>query len=126
MAGGVPTVCVPNLQSKQCVKPFPDHADVNGGGPPSQPNATADINGGKMDGFITQAQAGQRGCLDVTDPACTNRAQPDVLGNLTADFGFGQQPRSPQVLPVHPTTTLTGTPAGGRRRAAPSTTSADG
>jgi phospholipase C len=60
------------------------------------------------------------------DPRPDVRENVSVLGNLTADFDFGQQPRSPQVLPVHPTTTLTGTPTGGRRRAAPRTNSADG
>ena len=43
-----------------CVAPYVDHADVNGGGPHSAPNATADINGGKMDGFIGQAESGQK------------------------------------------------------------------
>ena len=71
MKNGSPTVCVNDPQTGQCVAPYLDHADVNGGGPHSAPNATADINGGKMDGFIAQAQAGRRGCLVPTDPACT-------------------------------------------------------
>lgn len=33
-----------------------------------------------------------------------------ILGNLVNDFDFGQAPRPPVVLPVHPTTTPTGTP----------------
>jgi phospholipase C len=84
MANGVPTVCVPDPQTNQCVKPFPDHSDVNGGGPHSEGNATADINGGKMDGFVGQAESGRRGCLDPTNPACTNSSQPDVMGYHTA------------------------------------------
>jgi phospholipase C len=80
MKNGVPTVCVNDARTGQCVAPYLDHADVNGGGPHSAPNATADINGGKMDGFIAQAQSGRRGCLVPTDPACTNSAQPDVMG----------------------------------------------
>ena len=44
--------------------PYVDHADVNGGGPHSAPNAVADVDGGKMDGFIGQAQSGRKGCLD--------------------------------------------------------------
>jgi phospholipase C len=83
MKNGVPTVCVTNPQTGQCVAPSVDHADVNGGGPHSAPNATADINGGKMDGFIAQAESGLRGCLNPTDPACTNSAQPDVMGYHT-------------------------------------------
>ena len=36
-----------------------------------------------MDGFIGQAEAGQKGCADPTDPACTNSATPDVMGYHT-------------------------------------------
>jgi phospholipase C len=80
MQNGQPTVCVNDPATSTCVTPYVDHADVNGGGPHSQPNATADINGGKMDGFIGQAQSGRRGCLNPTDPACTNSPVPDVMG----------------------------------------------
>jgi phospholipase C len=83
MKNGVPTVCVPDPQSNQCVAPYVDHADVNGGGPHSAPNATADVNGGQMNGFIAQAQSGRRGCLNPTDPACTNSSKPDVMGYHT-------------------------------------------
>jgi phospholipase C len=81
---GSPTVCVPNAATGACVFPFVDHADVNGGGPHSQNNATADVNNGKMDGFIGQAIAGRKGCFDPTDPACTNSPEPDVMGYHTA------------------------------------------
>lgn len=83
MTGGVPSVCVPDPASGQCVKPYPDHADVNGGGPHGQTNATADINGGKMDGFVSQARAAKKGCVDPTNPACANSATPDVMGYHT-------------------------------------------
>ena len=33
-----------------------------------------------------------------------------VLADLTSDFDFTQAPRPPMTLPVHPDTTLTGTP----------------
>ena len=36
-----------------------------------------------MDGFIGQAESGRKGCLDPTDPACTNSAKPDVMGYHT-------------------------------------------
>src|SRR5205807_7584777 len=72
MKAGKPTVCVIDPATGACVAPYVDHADVNGGGPHSQVNATADINGGKMNGFIGQAESGRRGCLNPTDPACTN------------------------------------------------------
>jgi phospholipase C len=80
MANGQPTVCVPDPATSRCVKPFHTDADVNGGGPHGQDNATADINGGKMDGFIAQAEQGSKGCTDPNNPACTNSATPDVMG----------------------------------------------
>jgi phospholipase C len=85
-ADGLPkTVCVPDPHKQNaCVKPYVDHADVNGGGPHSATNATADVHGGKMDGFVAQAEAGRRGCLNTTNPACTNGATPDVMGYHTA------------------------------------------
>ena len=36
-----------------------------------------------MDGFIGQAESAARGCLDPTDPACTQLGQPDVMGYHT-------------------------------------------
>ena len=41
------------------------------------------------------------------DPRPDVREEVPILGNLTDDFDFGQAPRSPVVLPVHPHTTLT-------------------
>jgi phospholipase C len=80
---GTPTACVPDSQTGQCVKPYADHADVNGGGPHSAVNATADINGGQMNGFVNQALGARKGCLNTTNPACTNSASPDVMGYHT-------------------------------------------
>jgi phospholipase C len=80
MQDGSPSVCVNDPMTATCVAPFPDHADVNGGGPHSDVAAQADINGGKMDGFIGQAQGGKRGCADPTNPACTAGAGTDVMG----------------------------------------------
>jgi phospholipase C len=83
MADGKPSVCVNDPATGACVAPYEDHADVNGGGPHNVANATADINGGKMDGFIAQAESGRKGCADPTDPACSNSATPDVMGYHT-------------------------------------------
>jgi phospholipase C len=44
------------------------------------------------------------------DPRPTVRENVPILGNLTKEFDFSQSPRSPVLLPVHPKTTLTGTP----------------
>jgi phospholipase C len=69
-ADGIPHgVCVPDPVNGGCVAPFHDSADINYGGPHSAKNATADIDAGKMDGFVGQAETGQ-GC-STTDPNCS-------------------------------------------------------
>ncbi len=85
-ADGLPAggVCVPGPGGDPCVAPYPDHADVNGGGPHGQRNAAADVDGGKMDGFVGQAAAARKGCADPTNPACSNSATSDVMGYHTA------------------------------------------
>src|SRR6516162_8451807 len=66
-ADGIPAgTCVPNPLTNQCVKPFHNPNDENFGGPHGASNATADINGGKMDGFIQQEQKGSK-------TACNNK-----------------------------------------------------
>ena len=54
--GGHFTVCVPDPLTRSCVAPYHDGSDQNAGGPHAHPAAMADIDGGKMDGFIGQAQ----------------------------------------------------------------------
>ncbi len=83
MKGGKPTACVPAGAGKPCQRPFVDHADVNGGGPHGQVNATADIDGGKMDGFIEQVGSAKKGCLDPNNPACASSGMSDVMGYHT-------------------------------------------
>jgi phospholipase C len=76
-------VCVPNPATSGCDKPFHDTRDLNSGGPHGQANATADINGGKMDGFVASAEnAKRKGCQkDPNNPICSQRAtKPDVMG----------------------------------------------
>jgi phospholipase C len=77
---GVPTVCNPDPKTGQCIKPYHDRADLNGGGPHFSSDALADIDGGTMDGFFRRAVEGRRGCLNTTNPACTNSTTPDVMG----------------------------------------------
>ncbi|MDP9336241.1 MAG: alkaline phosphatase family protein [Actinomycetota bacterium] len=83
MAHGTPTVCVPDPANGGCVRPYPDHADVNGGGPHGAPNARADINHGKMDGFVDMAELAQRDCADQEDPNCSATEAVDVMGYHT-------------------------------------------
>jgi phospholipase C len=82
MRNGVPTVCVPDPALGSCVRPYHDANDVNGGGPHGQANAAADIDGGKMDGFIAQAEQAKKGCADPNNPNCAN-GRVDVMGYHT-------------------------------------------
>src|SRR5579864_7554029 len=69
-ADGIPAgVCVPDPLTGGCVAPFHDPVDLNYGAPHSASNATADIDGGAMDGFVSQAEKGF-GC-STTDPNCS-------------------------------------------------------
>jgi phospholipase C len=68
MQNGVPTVCSPDPATGQCVKPYHDPADLNTGGPHGEQHAIADIDGGKMDGFVAQAERG------------TKKRRTDVMG----------------------------------------------
>jgi phospholipase C len=79
---GTPAVCVPDPKTDQCVKPFHDPNDKNAGGPHGAANATADIDGGKMDGFIGEARKGrQRSCQGPNDPSCGGSGgEPDAMG----------------------------------------------
>ena len=78
--GGQFTVCVPDPVHGGCTSPYHDPNDKAGGGPHGSSNATADINGGKMDGFVGQAEGGKRGCVQSVDPNCTNSVKTDVMG----------------------------------------------
>ncbi len=62
MKNGQPTVCVPS-PGGGCTRPYHDRADRNGGGPHSEGNAVADVNGGQMNGFIRQRDAARASCL---------------------------------------------------------------
>jgi phospholipase C len=44
------------------------------------------------------------------DPRPDVRENATQLGNLLSEFDFSQSPQPPMILPVHPATTLTGTP----------------
>jgi phospholipase C len=79
MKNGVPTACVPAANGG-CVRPYHDPADLNHGGPHGAPAALHDIDGGRMDGFLTAARGLGR-CTTYGDPACTGGATgPGVMG----------------------------------------------
>lgn len=81
MKNGIPTVCVSDNQTGQCVKSYHDTNDVNGGGPIGETDAVNDINNGKMDGFISQAEKVKSGgCYNIK---CPPVKATDVMGYHT-------------------------------------------
>ncbi|HZO96680.1 MAG TPA: alkaline phosphatase family protein [Gaiellaceae bacterium] len=82
MRNGVPTVCVPDPVRRVCVRPYHDRANRNAGGPHDHSDAVADVDGGKMDGFLSRARRGRRlACAKVDAPACSLAPRsPDVMG----------------------------------------------
>jgi phospholipase C len=79
--GKVPCIRDPRLH--RCVRPYHDVTDRNTGGPHGHGSADADIAGGKMDGFIKQAQIGRAlFCKqNVDSPYCSFAPKtPDVMG----------------------------------------------
>src|SRR5579864_5056463 len=83
MRNGVPAVCVPDPVRGVCQRPYHDTSDVNGGGPHGQADAVADVDVGKMDGSIAQAESGKKGCVDPNNPNCSTGTV-DVMGYHTA------------------------------------------
>ena len=81
MQNGTPVACLPQaVASAPCLAPFHDTHDASAGGPHGRFPAIADVNAGKMDGFVSEAQRGAGGaCLiNPLDPACG--AGTDVMG----------------------------------------------
>jgi phospholipase C len=74
-AGRIPRgVCLPDPRHEGCVKPHADHHDSNKGGPHAAGAYRADVHGGKMDGFVAQAEVKCR-------PG--RRCRTDVMGHHT-------------------------------------------
>ena len=83
-----PTVCVRRPGNRTCVKPHPDHHDVNFGGPHGVFAARTDVARGKMNGFERAVQEAQFRCSDVNNPVCAlarsvRRRGGDVMGYHT-------------------------------------------
>jgi phospholipase C len=75
-ADGFPTkhraisVCAPDPRTHTCVKPYPDHRDVNFGGPHGQGAAGLDRAGGAMNGFVHALQHSTLICRSALNPDC--------------------------------------------------------
>jgi phospholipase C len=83
MRNGKPAVCVPK-PGEGCIRPYHLTSDINSGGPHGVADAVADVDGGKMDGFIRQRFVGRATCKPPGRPACRIRGRPDVMGYHTA------------------------------------------
>jgi phospholipase C len=79
---GTFAVCVPDTYLHRCIKPYHDHRRRNIGGTHQHAGAIADIDGGRMDGFITQARrALKNGCeAHARSALCQEGHGSDVLG----------------------------------------------
>jgi phospholipase C len=82
-ADGIPpNVCVPDPENGGCVAPFHDPAYENYGGPHGSAAATADIDNGRMDGFVAEAEKGQD-CA-TGDPNCSPCTESTSVGSGNA------------------------------------------
>jgi phospholipase C len=79
-AQGQFTTCIPDPRAGHCQKPYHDTANTNGGGDHEWHNFWPDLNGGKMDGFIIQAEKETRGCGPPIPPLCKASGPVDVMG----------------------------------------------
>jgi phospholipase C len=83
LAGNPGTIpCLPDPHRGHCIRPYHDPRWTNYGGPHTHASAMADIAGGRMNGFIIQAEEGQAtACKQFDAPGCTlDRKKPDVMG----------------------------------------------
>jgi phospholipase C len=86
MSNGRPTVCIPDPVLGHCVRPFHDGRERDLGGPHQVSAALADVDRGRMDGFIREQLKGiYRDCAgNPLDPNCTafqdQRGRPNVMG----------------------------------------------
>jgi phospholipase C len=88
MQNGHPSVCVPDPILGTCVPPYHTSSLLQQGGPHSQRHSRADVDGGKMDGFIRMAIDSPVYCADHrSDPSCASylgpQGQPDVMSYMT-------------------------------------------
>jgi phospholipase C len=87
-ADGIPPhVCVPDPTRGGCERPYHNAKDRNAGGPHDHIDELRDVAGGKMNGFVRQAEEGRtRFCrLHIDSGACSlTPKNPDVMGYKTA------------------------------------------
>ncbi|MDQ1458046.1 MAG: hypothetical protein QOH28_3666 [Actinomycetota bacterium] len=80
MTNGIPNVCLPSTAGG-CKRPYVDHRDFVVGGPHSSGNVKSDVDGGKMDGFLTESEKAAQSCVDSNAGCPSNPV--NVLGYRT-------------------------------------------
>jgi phospholipase C len=90
--GFPPDTCVPldpSTPAQGCVKPFHDRSLQNAGGPHGAADFTADVDGGRMDGFVYVQTIDRKHCTNPTIPRCVHITRDikrhDIMGYHTAD-----------------------------------------
>jgi phospholipase C len=88
MAHGQPSVCVPDPILGACVPPYHTNSKLQEGGPHSQRFSRADVDGGRMDGFVRSVvDASQYCAVQRAAPSCASylgpQGQPDVMSYMT-------------------------------------------
>jgi phospholipase C len=78
-ANGNPTVFNIDPRTGMKVYPFHTSVDSNAGGPHGANDAIADINGGKMDGFVAQQVNANKSCTNPNDPSCAGSNADDAM-----------------------------------------------
>jgi phospholipase C len=86
-ANGIPAgVCVHDPLNGGCVKPFHDPADENYGGPHGSHQFVKDLDAGKMDGFVEQAEKGME--CKTTEPGCSPCAESGSSAKCVDVMGY--------------------------------------
>jgi phospholipase C len=87
-ADGRPKPCIPDPVLGHCVRPYHSREQRQKGGPHAQRHSEADVNGGRMDGFVRTVVDSPIYCADNRDdPSCARflgpAGQPDVMSYHT-------------------------------------------
>ena len=85
---GKPKPCIPDPVLGHCVRPYHSSNQLAEGGPHAQRHSIADVDGGRMDGFVRMAVDSPLYCPDHRDdPKCASylgpQGQPDVMSYHT-------------------------------------------
>jgi phospholipase C len=80
MVNGIPTSCNPSTAGG-CKRPYVDHRDVVAAGPHASGNVPKVVDGGKMDGFLSESEKAAQSCAAVNAGCPQNPV--NVLGYHT-------------------------------------------